>query len=134
MKNNTKLTTKYLKTGGYSVLISVVAIAIIIVINLFVNQLPASVTQIDMSSSDLLSITDTTVELVEALKDDITVYYIAQHGSEDTYITTMLDKYKDLSDKIKIEQIDPALNPGFFTGDRQSLSEGSVIVESEKRN
>lgn len=134
MKNNTMLSKKYLKTGGYSVLISCVAIAIVIVLNLFVNQLPASVTQIDMSSSNLLSITDKTVEFVKELKDDIKVYYIAQHGSEDSYITTMLDKYKDLSSKIKIEQIDPALNPGFFTGDRQNMAEGSLVVESAKRS
>ena len=128
------LTTKYLKTGGYSVLVSCIAIAIVIIVNLFVNQLPTTVTQFDMSATDTLSISEQTVELVKGIKDEITVYYIAQHGSEDEYVSTMLDKYKALNNKIKIEQVDPALNPGFLSGDKAQLSEGSLFVESAKRS
>ncbi len=132
-KNKLKLNTKYLKTGGYSIAVSVLAIAIVIIVNLFVNQLPASVTQIDMSSTDLLSISDETVERMGRLTEDVTIYYIAQQGSEDVRITGILDRYKELSDKIKIELIDPALNPAFFTGDRKDVAEGSLIVETSKR-
>ncbi len=128
------LNTKYLKTGGYSVLVSVLAIAIIIVINLFANQLPTSWTKFDMSSGDILSIGEETEKIVSGIDDEINVYYISQLGNEDTYITTMLDKYKELSKKISVEQIDPALNPNFLTGDRQGIEEGSIIVESEKRS
>lgn len=134
MKTKMKLNTKYFRTGGYSVLVSVIAIAIIIILNVFVNKLPATFTQFDMSAGNILSIGEDTISLVKGLEDDITVYYVSQHGKEDTYITSLLEKYKELSDKIKVEQIDPALNPGFFTGDRQNMKEGSLVVESEKRS
>ena len=135
MKNNKAgLTVKYLKTGGYSVLISCVAIALVIVINLFVNKLPVSLTQIDSSSSNIFTIGEKTVEIVKGIKEDVTVYYVAQHGDENSYITTLLEKYKELNEKIKPEQIDPALNPGFFKGDYEQVSEGSLIVKSEKRS
>jgi len=132
-KNVLNFNTKYLKTGGYSVLISCVAIAIVIIVNLFVNQLPTSFTHIDLSSGDMLSIGEDTVSLVSGLDEDITIYYISQIGAEDTYMTTILDKYKELSDKVTVTQIDPALNPGFFTGDRKDVEEQSLIVESASR-
>ncbi len=132
--NKLKLNTKYLKTGGYSVLISVIAIAIVIMINLFANTLPSTWTKLDMSSSDMFSLGEQSIELVKGIKDDITVYYVVQHGSEDTNIQTMLDKYSDLSSKITVKKVDPALNPAFLTGDKATVEEGSIIVESAKRN
>ncbi len=132
--NKLKLNTKYLKTGGYSVLISVIALAIVIVINLFANTLPTTWTKLDMSSGDMFSLTEQSVELVKGIKDEITVYYVIEHGSEDTNVQTMLDKYSDLSSKIKIENVDPALNPAFLTGDKSTVESGSIIVESAKRN
>lgn len=128
------LNTKYLKTGGYSVLVSVIAIAIIIVINLFVNALPTTWTQFDLSAGDMLSVSEESEKIVSGIETDVKVYYIAQHGSEDSYVTTMLDKYKAMSKKLTVEQIDPALNPNFLTGDRLNVTEGSLIVESEKRS
>ncbi|MBR5322466.1 MAG: GldG family protein [Clostridia bacterium] len=129
-----KLNTKYLKTGGYSVLVSIIALAIVIVINLFANTLPATWTKLDTSSGDMFSIGEQTVEFVKGLKEDITVYYVVEHGSEDKNIQTMLDKYSALSGKIKVENVDPALNPAFLTGDRATVEAGSIIVESAKRN
>ena len=134
MKNNkSKLTTKYLKTGGYSVLVSCVAIAIVIVINLLFSMLPASQTKIDMSKNDFLEISDETAELVKGIKDEITVYYIAQHGSEDEYIVNFLDKYKELNGKITVKQIDPVVNNTFFNKYAE-VSEGGLVVESAKRS
>ncbi len=129
-----KLNTKYLKTGGYSILISVIALAIVIVINLFANTLPATWTKLDMSSGDMFSLGEQSIKLVKGIKDEITVYYVVEHGSEDTNIQTMLDKYSDLSSKITIKNVDPALNPAFLTGDKSTVEAGSIIVESAKRN
>ena len=132
--NKLKLNTKYLKTGGYSVLISVIAIAIVIVINLFANTLPSTWTKLDMSSGDMFSIGEQSVELVKGVKDEITVYYVVEHGSEDKNVQTMLDKYSAISSKITVKNIDPALNPAFLTGDKSGVEAGSIIVESAKRN
>ena len=132
MKN--KFNWKYLKTGGYSVLVSLAAIAIIIVLNLFVNELPATWTQFDMSADKMLTLGEATEKVVKAVDEDVNVYYVCQIGSEDKYISTLLDKYKALNSKIKVEQIDPVLNPNFISGDRMGVEDGGILVESEKRN
>lgn len=129
-----KLNTKYLKTGGYSVLVSVIAIAIVIVVNLVVNSLPTSWVKLDTSSGDMYSIGEQSVELVKGIKEEVTLYYVVEHGSEDSNFEIMLDKYKELNDKITVKKIDPALNPTFLTGDRAGITTGSVIVESAKRS
>ncbi|MBR5314200.1 MAG: Gldg family protein [Clostridia bacterium] len=131
--NNTNLSTKYLKTGGYSIILSLVAIAIVIIVNLFVNQLPTNVTRIDMSSNDVLSLGEKTEEITKGINQDVTVYYIQQHGAEDERVVSLLDKYKALNKKVTVKQIDPAVNPAFFTGEKENAQSGSIIVESEKR-
>lgn len=133
-KNLFAFNTKYLKTGGYSVLVSCVAIAIIIFLNLFVNKLPASVTKLDMSSTDIYSINEKTETVVKGIKEEIKVYYVAQHGQENSMITTMFERYKTLNGKLKFEQIDPAINPGFLSGDRAEAYDGCIVVESAKRS
>ena len=55
-------------------------------------------------------------------------------GGRDLQRQELLDKYKELNSKIKVEQVDPALNPGFLTGDRKDIVEGSLVVESAKRS
>lgn len=133
-KNSMKFNTKYLRTGGYSVIVSVIAIAIVIVLNLLVNQLPASMTQFDTTSTDMHSIGEDTKNIVKAIKDDVTIYYIEEHGNEDSSIENILSKYKELNKKITVKQIDPAINIAFFTGDRAELTPGCLVVESEKRS
>ncbi len=136
MKNKSFLqfNTKYLKTGGYSVLVSIIAIAIVIIGNLFVNKLPTNLTQFDTTSTDIFSISEETENVVKALEEDVTLYYIASYGSENSNMTSILEKYKELSSKIIVKQIDPAVNIAFFTDDRKELTEGSVVVESAKRS
>ncbi len=130
-----RFNTKYLKTGGYSVLVSVVAIAIIIVINLFVNKLPKNVTQYDMTLSDLYSISEETEKTVKGVTEDIKIYFIWPHGTaEDESMVNILEKYAELNDHIEIERIDPTLRPSFFVDDRKELMEGDVVVESAKRS
>ncbi|MBQ7968922.1 MAG: Gldg family protein [Clostridia bacterium] len=132
-KKNTNLSTKYLKTGGYSIILSLVAIAIVIFVNLFVNRLPTNLTRFDMSSNDVLSLGEKTTEIAKGIEQEVTVYYVQQHGAEDERIISLLDKYKALNKKLTIKQIDPAINPGFFTGEKEDVQSGSIIVESEKR-
>ena len=49
-----------LKGGSYSLIISAVVLAILIVVNVFASALPTNLTQYDISSSQLYSITSNT--------------------------------------------------------------------------
>lgn len=48
------------KGGGYSLIITAVVLAILIVINLFASALPSALTKQDISSSQLYSVTSNT--------------------------------------------------------------------------
>ena len=55
-------------------------IAIAVVINVLVSALPLEVTQIDTTSAGLFSLSEETEIVVQALEDDITVYWVVQSG------------------------------------------------------
>ena len=57
---------KYLKNGSYSSVMIVVFVAIIIVINMIVGNLPSKYTQLDISSEKLYTIGDETKAMLDA--------------------------------------------------------------------
>ncbi|MBE6642810.1 MAG: hypothetical protein E7615_04085 [Ruminococcaceae bacterium] len=130
-----KLNTKYLKTGGYAVLMSLVVLAIVIFVNVFINKLPATQTKLDLSSTDMYSISEKTIKLIDGLEKDVAIYYVVEEGSEDPSYTTMLGKYDGLSMRVSVKNVDPAKNPNFFKEEgRNGASAGSVIVECGDRS
>lgn len=126
---------RILKSGSYLLVVSVILIAIVIAVNLIISSLPESKTQIDISQQKLYTIGEVTEEIVNDLKDDVSIYYIVEAGKEDAAIEKILTSYDDLSDKITISKIDPAVNPNFTSEyTNETLSSNSIIVKSEKRN
>lgn len=126
---------KYLKNGSYSSIMIVVFIAIIIVINMIVGNLPSKYTQLDISSEKLYTIGDETKAMLKDLDKDVIIYQIAQSGSEDETISNLLQRYADESDHITVEQKDPVVNPKFiseYTSD--NLSSNSLIIVCGDRN
>ena len=126
---------KYLKNGSYSSVMIVVFVAIIIVINMIVGNLPSKYTQLDISAEKLYTIGDETKAMLKDLNKDVTIYQIAQSGSEDETISNLLQRYADESDHITVEVKDPVVNPKFvseYTTD--NLSSNSLIVVCGDRN
>ena len=114
-------------------LVSVVAVALAVVVNLLVSQLPVSYTHFDTTNIQLYSISDYTRQVVSNLEDDIDLYLVAQYGSEDTIVQELLENYDGLSDRIHSEQVDPVLHPEFVEQFTSSLEANSVIVSSGDR-
>jgi ABC-2 type transport system permease protein len=136
MNNNLKksLNTKYIKMGGYSMFTVLAVIAIAVAINFVVGGLPSTYTKYDTSSIKMYTISDETAALVRGIDTDITMYFIAENGREDTTISELLHRFADINPKIKLEQIDPITHPTFtakYTAEQ--LSASSVIIESAKR-
>ena len=61
--------------GSYSLVITAVVLAILIVVNIFASALPANLTKYDISASKLYSITSNTKVVVNSLAEDVTVYF-----------------------------------------------------------
>ena len=129
------ISKKHIKNGSYTMVMSVIFIAVVIVINMFGSTIPSKYSEIDISSQKLYSIGDETKKMLKDLEKDVTIYQIAQSGSEDENIANLLKKYEDESKHIKVEQKDPVVNPKFvsqYTSD--DLSANSLIVVCGDRN
>ena len=129
------LNKKYLRNGSYSTLLIVIFVAIVVVINMIVGKLPSKYTQIDISDQQLYSIGDETKKVLNNLDKDVTIYQIAQSGSEDETISNLLQKYADESKHVKVELKDPVVSPKFvseYTSDQ--VSSNSLIVVCGDRN
>ena len=78
--------------GSYSLIITAVVLAIIIVVNIFTASLPATLTKYDISATKLYSITSNTKVVVNGLKQDVNIYWIVQSGKEDKIIENLLSE------------------------------------------
>lgn len=115
-----------LRGGSYSLVMSAVVLAILIGINVFVSVLPAALTKYDISASKLYSITSNTKAVVNALEQDVTIYWIVQSDEEDDIIENLLDKYKSLSSHIEVVKKNPDVYPTFA----QQYTDGTVLNNS----
>ena len=85
---------KSLKNGSYSMGITAIVIAVLVVINLIVGQIPEKYTQVDVSTQKLYTISDTTVKYLKDMNTDVTIYHIVQSGKEDSVLEKMLTRYE----------------------------------------
>ena len=121
-------------SGGYSVVSTAIVLLIVIVANLLVSALPASVTQIDTTSQKLFSLSDQTLAVLAALKEDVTVYWIVRDGYEDDTLSHLLDRYSAETGKIDIVRRDPDVYPSFVREYTSEVYDNSLVVSSGNRS
>lgn len=124
-----------LKGGSYSMVVTAIVLAILIMINIFVSALPSSLTKYDISASQLYSITSNTKVVVNNLAQDVTIYWVVQADAEDAVIENLLGKYESLSDHIQIVKKNPDVFPTFteqYTS--EDVPNNSLIVTSGDRS
>lgn len=126
--------TRTFRVGGYSVAATAIVLAIAVAVNLFAGALPASITQFDTTANQVFTVSEQTEALVSGLEEEVTIYWIVRSGYEESYIDTLLDQYKALSDKIKVVKKDPDVNPTFAESYTDSLTENSLVVESGSKS
>lgn len=122
----------YVKKGAYSVGLIAIVIGIAIVVNLIVGQIPTKYTQIDVSDNNLYEITGTSTKLLSELDKDVTIYVVADPDTVDDRISKFLDKYKALSDHLKVEELDPVQNPSVLT--KYNTETDTLVVSCEDTN
>lgn len=130
MKNLKQLfRTSGTKHGSYSVGMTVMVIAAVILFNLIVGQIPERVRNIDISSTRIYDVSETTTDLLDSLDKEVDMTVLAVKDETDERITTFLSKYVGLSDKINIEWIDPVLHPSALT--EYDTTENTIVVSCE---
>ena len=123
-----------LKGGSYAIVLTCMVLALLVVVNLLANALPANLTKLDISSSKLYSVTSNTKAVVNALEQDVTIYWIVQSGQEDDVIDNLLAKYDSLSDHIEVVKRNPDVYPTFarqYTD--ETVSNNSLVVVSGEK-
>ncbi|MGN0658403.1 MAG: GldG family protein [Emergencia sp.] len=124
-----------MRGGSYSLMITVVVLAILVAVNVFVSVLPSSITRYDISAMKLYSITSNTKVVVNSLEEDITIYWVVQSGKEDDVVENLLSKYESLSDHIEVVKKNPDVFPTFaeqYTS--ETVENNSLIVECGDRS
>ena len=123
------------KHGSYRAGMSAIACAAVILVNLIAANLPSQYLKYDVSEQKLFTTGEQTAEILEALDEDVTLYLIAQQGSEDTTLLELLERYEGLSEHITVETRDPVLYPNFVSQyTDENLSENSVLVVGQERS
>ena len=118
------------KNGTYRVGLTALVIGIIVVLNLIFAMLPMKYRSVDVSSTKIYDISDTTKEFLEELKYNVTFTVLAQKENTDERIVTLLSKYDGLSDKIEVKWIDPVLHPSKVA--EYNSQENTIVAECEE--
>lgn len=135
MKEKTLQNRVALRGGSYSLAVTAVVLAILVAVNILVSALPKTLTQHDISSTKLYSITSNTKVVVNALDQDVTIYWIVQSDEEDDVIENLLGKYESLSEHIKVIKKNPDVFPTFaqqYTS--EAVQNNSLVVECGERS
>jgi len=124
---------KKFKYGGYATLLTAFVLAILVVVNLVVGQIPY---KLDLTQNQMFSLSDQTKKVLENLDQEIRIIGLYETGQESAVFDEILQRYRRLNKNISITYIDPVKNPTFaskYTKDGEKLNEGSYIVESDER-
>ena len=122
------------KGGSYAIVMTALVLSLLIVVNILAGALPANLTKLDISSSKLYSVTSNTKAVVNALEQDVTIYWVVQSGKEDDVIDNLLAKYDSLSDRIQVVKKNPDVYPTFaqqYT-DETVANNSLIVVSGEK--
>ncbi len=138
-----------LKLGTLTILSAALVLAIAIVLNVIFSVLPVTYTEFDLTDRRLYTLTETTENIVKNLKADVSIYVICETGNEDSLLRDTLNRYRALSSHLKVEYVDPILNPGFVAsmtngeytalmqpsedGESQVSADNSLVIVGPKR-
>ena len=121
------------KNGSFSLVLTVIAIVLVIIINVIFSSLSTDKMTFSTRGTDLYSLSKTTKNVIDTVVDsDINLYVLSDSlGSYDDYSLKLCSSYADISDHIKLKKIDTAVNPAFTAKyEAASASDSSVIVEN----
>ena len=94
--------SKALRQGGYLAAVTAAVIALVVLINLVVGQLPSNVTEFDLTDNSLYEITDTSRDFLASLDQDVEIVVLAEEDATDERILKFLDRYTALSDHLSL--------------------------------
>lgn len=133
-KLKSSLTSRAFRVGGYSVAAALIVAAIVVAVNLLAGALPSQMTQYDVTSTQLFTLSEQSETLVTGLDSPVTIYWVVRADQEDVLLESLLERYASLSDRLTVVKKDPDLYPTFLNQyEVTSVTDNSLIVESGQR-
>ncbi len=128
-KRRWSVSVKKLGMGIFNVGFAAAAVAAVAVLNLVAGTLPTTLTNIDCTSSQLYGVTDDTKHILAGLEEKVDLFVLASKSSQDEQLGATLQKYAELSSKINVTYVDPAVSPNFYQNYTQDqISANSIIA------
>lgn len=107
MAESSFLKARQTRYGAFVALYLIVILAIVVAANWLANHHDKTV---DVTSNKQFTLSDETKKVTGNLKQNVTIYYFGRSESYDQ-ARDMLDRYRNLSSKIKIDYVDPDRKP-----------------------
>lgn len=122
-------TRRVWKRGGYLAGMTALAVVLVILINLIAGQLPSNIREFDLTDNSLYEVSDTSVQFLAGLEEDVEIVVLAQEGSVDQRIEKFLNNYAACSDHITLTSLDPVAYPSQASA--YDADEDSLVVTCE---
>lgn len=122
------LTSRRSRNGSFSAGLIAIVLAILVIVNVAVSFLPDRLLSQDTSGIQLYQISDTSREVTGALDKNVKIILISQDVDE--RISKFTHKYKELSDHLSVETVDPVRYPSILT--TYEASDNSIVVVCEE--
>lgn len=114
------------RRGAVSAVVTALAVAAVILLNLLAAQLPERWTQFDLTDSGIYNISDVSLDYLAGLEQDVTIHVLADESSLDSRIVRFLSKYEELSDHVSVEYVDPVVYPSVLS--EYNAESNTVVV------
>jgi len=125
-----RLTEGASRQGTYAAGTTAIVIAIVIILNLIVGQLPSNLVQLDITDSKLYTISQISKDYLAKLDKEVEIIVVAEQNTIDERITKFLDKYAALTPKITVTEVDPVENPTILK--TYNISQNSLVVRCQE--
>ncbi len=119
------------KNGAYAGAFSALMVAIVVAVNLLFSLIPSNYTKLDFTDARIFSLSAQTTQTLSNLEENVQIYYLTITGHEDIAITSLLEKYAELTPQISVRHVDTILNPTFGAAYGAEVAVGSIIVEGQ---
>lgn len=117
------------RRGAFSAATAALAVAVVVAFHLLVAQIPTRYTQLDLSPNNIYDITDTSVEYMAGLSEDVVIHVLSNKDSMDQRIVRFLDQYEELSSHLIVEYTDPTTYPSVLS--TYGVDANTVVVTCE---
>ena len=124
---------KKVRYGGYATLVSLIAVAGLVLVNLVVDQLDV---EFDLTESGIYSLSEQSKQVADGIQEPVTIYGVYSLGDENPEIDDILKLYANHSKNITVKTLDPERSPTQADrfDDEGGIRNGDLVVVTEDKH